>query len=99
MDTRKFADMVKLAAEAPSESLPQDQQTRAELLTALRKLTASLEDPMHSILRLLFQVCSSRTTSQIKRTPVSESLLTLARTSRIRTVSFALRFPSIFLPW
>ena len=64
MDTRNFADTVKLAAEAPSESLPQDQETRAELLTALRKLTASLEDPVHSILKFLFQVCLSRTTSQ-----------------------------------
>ena len=56
MDIRNFADIVKLAAEAPSESLPQDQETRAELLTALRKLTASLEEPVHSILRFLFQV-------------------------------------------
>ena len=62
MDTGKFADIVKLAAENPSESLPRDQATRVELLTALRKLTASLEDPVHSILRILFQVRLSRTT-------------------------------------
>ena len=64
MDAKIFAYIVKLAAEAPSESLPQDQKTRAELLTALRKLTASLEDPVRSIWKLLFQVYLSRSTSQ-----------------------------------
>ena len=58
MDTTNLVDIVRLAAEAPScETLPQDQETRAELLTALRKLTVSLEDPVNAILKLLFQVC------------------------------------------
>ena len=60
MDRGNLAYQVKLAVEAPSESLPQDQETKKELLTALRKLTARIEDPVDSILNFLFQVRVSR---------------------------------------
>jgi hypothetical protein len=63
MDATKLIDLVRLAAEAPSEKLPQEDMARRELVTAMRKLSARLENPIDSIMRFVFQVCVSHAPS------------------------------------
>lgn len=62
MDTKALSNLVLSMAEAPSENLPHQLEARKELVTALRKLTTKLEDPVDSIYRFLFQVGLSHAT-------------------------------------
>lgn len=56
MDGKKMIELVKSAVDARTEEICQGSEQKKELLAALRKLTAKLEDPNEAIVRMIFQV-------------------------------------------
>ncbi|KAI4173394.1 MAG: hypothetical protein LQ343_002926 [Gyalolechia ehrenbergii] len=55
MDGKKMIELVKSAVDARTEEICQGSEQKKELLAALRKLTAKLEDPNEAIVRMIFQ--------------------------------------------